>query len=97
MYLPLPDVDTARNVAIEPTATRHVRYWNVDGDRDMDMYRRYCKALPARWAYLADRVLQCQILARDHGAAWAVRLDESVRAVIAVADPRTAWGDRLPA
>jgi hypothetical protein len=82
MYRPLPAASPAP--ALAPLVERHVRYWAEVGDPDLSTYRAYAGALPPEFAYLADRVLQCQLLARDHGEAWVERLNETLRALVAL-------------
>jgi hypothetical protein len=61
MYLPVPSVQLAAEQ--EAMVNRHFRYWTEFGDYDDEaqqgfwMYERYREALPSRYRYLADRVI----------------------------------------
>jgi hypothetical protein len=83
MYLTVPSVRLT--VEQEAMVNRHFRYWTEFGDYDDEaqqgfwMYKRYRDALPSRYRYLADRLMN---LHRQPA-----KLLETLRAIIGLAGP----------
>lgn len=88
MYLPLPDGDADAEMV-----ERHVRHWVETGDFDDDtgegfwLYNAYRRALPTRYRFLADRMMNMwSVFLGDE-----VRIRDTVRAILAVTDEGFEW------
>lgn len=91
MYLPVPSVPlTAEQEAM---VNRHFRYWTEIGDYDNEtqqgfwMYERYREALPSRYRYLANRVMNLH--------EQPTKLLETFRAIIGLAGSNVKWEEVL--
>lgn len=91
MDLPLPDasgLDDARRAEVE----RHVAYWQTTRDWNDDaqegfwMYTRYQELLPARWRFLADRLMNLHDAPAQR---------ETIAAILAVVPADTDWEPTL--
>lgn len=90
-YLTVPSVRLT--VEQEAMVNRHFRYWTEFGDYDDEaqqgfwMYERYRDALPSRYQYLANRLMNLH--------KQPTKLLETLRAIIGLAGPDTEWEEYL--
>lgn len=89
MYLPVPTADVDA-VAVE----RHFQHWATGADFDVEqqagfwLYNAYRRALPSRYAYLADRIMNISLAFPDQKEK---ALRDAVRGVLAVVDRDFDW------
>jgi hypothetical protein len=93
MYLPLP------SGAVEASELeRHVHHWLSTGDFDVErqagfwLHTAYRRALPSRFAFLADRIMNLSVAFPDH---YEAALRQTLRAVLAVAEDGFDWNPYL--
>jgi hypothetical protein len=90
MYLPVPTVGDIDEQMLE----RHVRHWMSGADFDDDrqvgfwLLNAYHRALPSRYAYLADRVMN---LSLAFPTQYELALRETIRAVLAISGCDFDW------
>lgn len=80
LYAPIP------TTPISQIAQEHIAHWEEHGDPHMHLYQEYLDALPFRWKFLADRVLQCEMLAKRHGDSWRQRQWQTIAAIAALSE-----------
>ncbi len=87
MYHPLPDGDADPDLV-----DQHVRHWIETGDFDDEaqegfwLYTAYSRALPSRYRFLADRMMNLRFFP-DYRQA----IQQTVRSILAVADQGFDW------
>jgi hypothetical protein len=90
MYLPVPS-----GVIDEVMLERHVEHWLETQDWDQDrnagfwVYTAYCRALPNRMRYLANRVMNIYQAFGDE--LYEVKLRQTIAGILAVTDPTFDW------
>ncbi|MBF2027416.1 MAG: hypothetical protein IGS48_11690 [Oscillatoriales cyanobacterium C42_A2020_001] len=90
MYLPVPDGQVD-----ETLLERHVRHWQKTNDWDdashagFWVYTGYCKALPSRMRYLANRIMNLE-KAFGHER-YEAELRRTIRGILATTDPTFDW------
>ncbi len=90
MYLPVPS-----GAVDEAMLERHVKHWlethdwNESRDAGFWLYTAYCRALPNRMRYLANRIMN---LTLAFGAErYEEKLRQTIEGVLTVADPAFDW------
>ncbi|MBD2328281.1 hypothetical protein [Alkalinema sp. FACHB-956] len=90
MYLPVPD-----GVVDEALLERHVQHWLETNDWDETrqvgfwLYSGYQRALPSRMRYLAERIMNLQLVFGQEG--YERELRRTIRGILAVTDRSFDW------
>jgi hypothetical protein len=89
MYLPVPQGKTD-----EELVERHVQHWLATADFDVErqagswLLTAYQRALPSRYRFLADRVMNLRLAFPE---SYERALRETIRGILAVAQPGFDW------
>ncbi|PZV10427.1 MAG: hypothetical protein DCF22_16845 [Leptolyngbya sp.] len=90
MYLPVPD-----GVINETLLEQHIKHWIETQDWDEDrqagcwLYTAYCRTLPSRMRYLANRIMNLGLAFGDE--MYEAELRRTIRGILAVTDSTFDW------